>query len=201
MQLLIYGLALLAPLPGNRTVTRVCLAPASIEANTGAPANLVDAVRDGFTSFLTGPSLQASALTARLQSQARLEAKAADCPYVLFTTLKHVRKSGGGFLHRVMGSAAEAGAMRVGASSGSVAGQVAADAAAGAARMAAYDLSSWVNTKDELVLSYRLESAAGKTVLESSAKRKAQSDGEDLLTPLVETASEAIAEALAKDAP
>jgi hypothetical protein len=52
--------------------------------------------------------------------------------------------------------------------------------------------------KDELALSYRLENAGGQVLVEDSGKRKAKSDGEDLLTPLAQKAAEAIAEAVAK---
>ena len=55
-----------------------------------------------------------------------------------------------------------------------------------------------MKTRDELELSYRLESASGQVVVENSAKRKAGADGEDLLTPLVEKAAEAIAAAIVK---
>lgn len=195
-----------AATPGHRAAradvhaadtVRICLAPASIEENTGSTANLIDAVRVVFTSYLTGPTLGVQALTARLESQVREEAKGAGCPYLLFTTVKHIRKSGGGFLNRVVGGAVQAGAWQAGAATGSVAGQIAAQAAAGAAAAAAYDLSTFVKTTDELSVTYRLESAS-KPLVEKTEKRKARSDGEDLLSPLVQKAAEAIAVAVAK---
>jgi hypothetical protein len=67
-------------------VTQICLAPASVEA---AP-NGVDpmaAVRDAFTSFLTGPTLAVQPLNARLQSQVREEAKLAGCRFLLFPSV------------------------------------------------------------------------------------------------------------------
>jgi hypothetical protein len=73
---------------------------------------------------------------------------------------------------------------------------VAASAAAGAASAAAWDFATAVRTKDELTLTYRLEGADGAKLVEKTEKRKAESDGEDLLTPLVERAAEAIAAAV-----
>jgi hypothetical protein len=179
--------------------TRICLAPATVETAVGNAADAVNAVRETFTGYLTGPSLGALPLSARLQSQAREEAKAAACPYLLLPTVKHVRKSGGGgLLRRMAGGAAQQGAWSAGAAAGSTVGGIAAGAAAGAAGVAAYDYASWVRTKDEMTLTYRLESAAGKVLLEKSEKRKAQSDGEDLLTPLVQNAAEAVVAAAAK---
>jgi hypothetical protein len=179
-------------------VTRICLAPAAVEA---AP-NGVDpmaAVRDVFTSFLTGPTLAVQPLNARLQSQVREEAKLAGCRFLLLPSVKHERKSGGGGLFgKVASGAVQQGAWAVSGSAGSTVGRVVAGAAAGAASSAVYDYASSSRNKDELTLAYRLESAAGAVLVENSQKRKAKSDGEDLLTPLVQRAAEAIAGAATK---
>jgi hypothetical protein len=173
--------------------TRICLAPAHVETAIGNASEAVGAVRETFTTFLTGPTLQVRPLNARLESQVREEAKAAGCPYLLLPTVKHVRKTdGGGFLRRMAGGAVEQGAWRAGAAAGSTVGGIAAGAAAGAAGVAANDYASSVRTKDELSLGYRLEAAGGKVLLDKTEKRKAQSDGEDLLTPLVQNAAEAV---------
>ena len=192
---------LLALLPTHRATpvsgaTTICLVPASTQMATNNAAEAMKAVRETFTSFLTGPTLTLTPLNARLAGQARLEAKQAGCGYVLFVTLKHERKSSDNrLLGRVVGSAAQQGAYAVGGSAGSVAARVAANAVASAAAAAAADLATSTKTRDELELSYRLENIGGQTVAEKSAKRKANSDGEDLLTPLVEQASEQIASA------
>jgi hypothetical protein len=179
-------------------VTRICLAPASIEA---APSGVdpMAAVRDAFTSFLTGPTLAVQPLNARLQSQVREEAKLAGCRFLLFPAVKHERKSGGGGIFgKVASGAVQQGAWAVTGSTGSTVGRVVAGAAAGAASSAVYDYASSSRIKDELTLSYRLESGAGAVLVAKSEKRKAKSDGEDLLTPLVERAAEAIADAATK---
>ena len=184
--------------PASPNTTRICLAPATVEA---AP-NGVDpmtAVRETFTSFLTGPSLAVTPLEARLASQVREEAKLAGCPFLLLPTIKHQRKTGGGgLLGKVTSGAVQQGAWSVTGSTSSTVERVVAGAAAGAATSAAYDYASSSRIKDELTLSYRLESAAGAVLLEKSEKRKAKSDGEDLLTPMVQRAAEAIAAATSK---
>jgi hypothetical protein len=53
-------------------------------------------------------------------------------------------------------------------------------------------------SKDELTLKYRLESGSGAVLAEKSEKRKAKSDGEDLLTPVVQRAAEVVAAAAAR---
>jgi hypothetical protein len=188
---------------GGRDVPiRICLAPASIEATAGSTATLTSAVRETFTTFLTGPSLEVKPLTSRLQSQLRKEAKLANCPYLLLTTVKHVQKTGRGSALRQMAAAAAAhGAASAGAASGSTAGRIVGNAAAGAATEAAYGYATSVRNHDELTLTYRLESVGGNVIVNKKEKRKARSDAEDLLTPVVEKASEAIAAALTNRTP
>jgi hypothetical protein len=180
-------------------VTRICLAPATVEASSGTASSAMDAARESFTSFLTGPSLRAEALKARLASQVKEEAKQAGCPYLLLTTIKHVQKrSGGGLLRKMAAGAAQQGAWEAGVASGSTAGRIAGQAAYGAAGQAAHDYAVAVRNKDELTLGYRLETPDGKVLIEKREKRKAQQDGEDLLSPLVQQASEAIVAAVAQ---
>lgn len=179
------------------TVTQICLAPVTVEA---APTGVdpVTAVRDAFTSFLTGPSLAVQPLSARLQSQVREEAKLAGCQFLLLPSLKHERKTGGGLLGKVAGGAVQQGAWAVTGSTGSTLGRVAVGAAAGAASSAVSDYAYSSRQKDELTLSYRLEGAGGRVLLDKSEKRKAKSDGEDLLTPVAQRAAEQVANAAAK---
>jgi outer membrane lipoprotein SlyB len=176
--------------------SRVCIAPPDVEA--GDASGAADAVRETFTSYLTGPSMSVAKLESRLASQAREEAKSSRCPYVLFTQVSHVRKTStsNGLLGRMAGSAVQQGAYTVGSAMGSTVGRVAANAAGAAAGVAAYNYATTVKTKDELTLGTRLESASGQVLVDRTEKRKAQSDGEDLLTPLVAKAAEAIATAV-----
>jgi hypothetical protein len=95
----------------------------------------------------------------------------------------------------VAGGAVQQGAWTVVGSAGSTVGRVVAGAAAGAASSAVSDYAYSSRIKDELTLKYRLESGSGAVLVERSEKRKARSDGEDLLTPVVQRASEAVVEA------
>jgi hypothetical protein len=198
LRLLASALVLAAGVPLSRTgpePARICLAPTAIE--TGSVGDAANAVRETFTSFLSGPKFTITPLQSRLESQARDEAKAGNCPYLLLTRVKHTHKqSGGGLLGRAAAGAAQQGAWSAGSAIGSVGGRVAAGAAAGAAGAAASSYASTVKSKDELTLSYRLESAAGAALLDKSEKHKAESDGEDLLTPMVQKAAEAIVSAV-----
>ena len=174
---------------------RICLAPASVEASASSDA-AIGAVQEAFTSYLAGPTLETQALKARLASQVRQEAQQAGCPYLLLSTVKHEKKRGSGLLGRVAAGAAQQGAWEAGVASGSTAGRIAGQAAYGAAGAAAYSYASNFHAKDELTLAYRLESPDGKVVDEGKEKRKATADGEDLLTPMVQEAAEAVAGAV-----
>lgn len=177
-------------------VTQICLAPTSVEASVGSAASAADAVRQTLTSFLTGPTISTVPLSARLESQVRQEAKAASCRHLLFTEIDHRRKQGKGILGRAAGGAVQQGAWRAAGELGSGVGRIAADAAAGAAGAAVSDLASSTQAKDEMSLTYRLETADGKVLIGKAGKRKASSDGEDLLTPLAKRACEAVAAAV-----
>src|SRR5690242_3176027 len=90
---------LTAPLgaQGSAPKVTICLAPTTAQMASGNAADGSMAVRETFASYLTGPTLAATPLNARLASQAREEAKQASCRYVLYTSMKLERgKSGGG---------------------------------------------------------------------------------------------------------
>jgi hypothetical protein len=183
--------------------SHICLAPASVETASGTADQAMAAVRQTFTSFLTGPTLEVAALTSRLPAQARVEAKTDNCPYLLITAVKQQHKSGGGgsgLLGRVVGGAVQQGAYTAGSASGSAVGQIAGSAAAGAAQPAAYGYGNSTQAQDELTLTTRLESGDGKVLVNETDKKKADSNGEDLLTPLVEKAATAVATAVSKPA-
>ena len=182
----------------NAPGTRICLAPTTVTASVGSASNVSDAVRGSLTSFLTGPSIGVSALSARLESQVREEAVNSGCRYILFTEAKHQRKQGSSFLSRAAGGAVQQGAWRAsGEIGGTGVARIATDAAAGAASASVSELAGFTLAKDEMSLAYRLETADRKVLVDKSGKRKASSDGEDLLTPLAQQAAEAVAAAVA----
>ena len=187
----------IALLPAHATTdtVRVCLAPSSVQVVAGNSDAAIDAVRGTFTSFLTGPSLGVKLLAARLASQVREEAKSAECPYLLLTTFKHERTGGHTVLGRAASGAVQEGAWNVLVSTRSTPTKVAAGAAMSGAAATREVVSSF-RAKDELTLGWRLEAQDGRVLLDTSEKRKASTDGEDVLTPLVEHASESIVTAI-----
>lgn len=175
----------------------ICMAPPSAQFASTDPNQASAAVNELFKSYLTGPSLSVVPLTARLTSQAREEARRANCKFVLFVTAKLEHQKSSGALGQIAGKAAQEAAWGASFEAGTAAKRVASMGAVGAAR-AATDVAATTKVRDELELSYRLESETGSVLKDGKSKQKAKSDGEDLLTPLVEHAAEEIAAIVAK---
>jgi hypothetical protein len=173
----------------------IAIVTPSVQGIEGNAAEIGTSVRDLFVTYLTGPSIRVIQLQARLASQVIAEAKQQNCDQVLTATL--TRKRGGGTLGKVMGQAAGTASWSI-PGGGTTTSAIARGAAVGVAQ-AVSSLASTTRAKDELQLEYRVSSAAGAaTVGPKTEKLKATVDGEDLLTPLVGRASEAIATALVK---
>jgi hypothetical protein len=168
----------------------------SVQGVDGNAADVSSAVRELLTSYLSGPSLKAVPLEARLQVQAVEEARQKGCNNILTATLSR-KRSGGGVLGRALGQAAGTAAWYVPGVT-STAGAVARGAVIAGAQ-AVSTVASSTKAKDEMRLDYKLSTlddvGNAKPV---SLKAKATSDGEDILTPLAEKAAEAIAASVMK---
>ncbi|HEX9366199.1 MAG TPA: hypothetical protein VF921_06210 [Vicinamibacterales bacterium] len=175
----------------------VCVAivlPA-IEGAEGDSATLAESVRTVFASYLTGPSLKALPLVARLPSQAAEEARQKDCPRVLTVALV-LTHHGGHALAGAISRAAGTAAWYVPASGVGSAIAV-GTAVAGAEAVSA--VASSTRAKDEMRIDYRVTSPEGAAILApKSDKAKAKADREDLVTPLVAKAAAAVAAAVAR---
>ena len=177
--------------PSSATACVAIMLPSARGVDGDATA-FATSLRELFMSYLTGPTLRAIALDARLPAQAIEEARQKDCGYMLMTTVTRVRHGGGGgmaALGRAAGTAAAYGIP--------YGGSVGTAAARSAAIAGAYAISNMAGTtkaKDEITMDYRVDTldrviAAKPTTL----KAKAKQDGEDLLTPMSENASGTIA--------
>jgi len=144
-------------------------------------------VRSLFQSYLTGPSLRSIALDSKLASQANQEAIQKQCTKVL--TVSMTRKAGGNGKSKVATAAQAAGS-----AAGYIPGGGIAVAGAAAGAQAIGSLAFNTRAKDEVRIEYRVTSVDGAQILAPKTdSRKAQSNGEDIVTPLVERASNAIA--------
>jgi hypothetical protein len=157
-------------------------------------AELSAAIRNSLTEYLKTPKVELVALEAKLPSAIIDEAKDKQCDYVIYATVSHKKGGGGGFggmfgkvLAPVLSSTGMGGGM-----AGAIAGQ-----AASTAIMSASQASANVKSKDELTLDIKLSAVADSSAaLAKQYKGKANSDGEDVISPLIEQAAQAILDAM-----
>ena len=161
----------------------------SVQGVEGSATDVATGLRDLFVSYLNGPALRTVVLEARLPAQAAIEARQKGCERMLLTTM--VRKRGGGNkLGGVLGQAAGTAAWHAVPYAGGAGAAVARGAAVAGAQVVS-GLASDTRRKDEIRLTYRIgppETVAQATPV--TEKAKARTDGEDLLTPLVERAAQ-----------
>jgi hypothetical protein len=165
---------------------------------TGAQGNAVDlgeTVRALFASYLTGPSLKSVVIAARLPAQAVEEARQRQCERVLLVSITQKRAGKSGGVGKTIASAGSAAAWYLPGSG--IGADVARTAAAGVSS-AVGSIASGTQARDEIAMTYTLKTLDERVLLTRSDKAKAQSNGEDLLTPLVERAATAIAVAPSK---
>jgi Domain of unknown function (DUF4412) len=181
--------------PKKPGVMRVGVATAKATAADDIdPNQLGAAVRNTMVSFLSGPAVEVVQLDARLPVQIELEARQKECDYVVQMTVAH-KKGGGGFgsfMKKVAPVASSA------VPYGGSHGEVVARSAATTAIYSAADFSGNVKSKDELTLEYSLQGAGGAQAAGATLKAKAKSDGQDLISTLVEQAATAVLAAATK---
>ena len=98
----------------------------------------------------------------------------------------------GGMFGRAAGNILGSAIPMAGGTGAAIAGSVTASAIYTAASM-----SETVKSKDEITLDIRMTNS-GAVVLTKQLKAKAKSDGEDIISPLIEQAAQAIVDAAAK---
>ena len=177
--------------PKKPGVIRIGIILPKVQLTSGDPMQAAETLRKSFAGYLNGPTIEVVSLSARLPAQAMEEARQSQCDYILSASM-NVKKGGGGSM---FGKA-------IGNIAGSAAGHIpgGGSATTGAARSAAITgvyttaaIASTIKAKDELSLEYKLDSVeTSKTVLSNTGKAKAKSDGEDILTPIVESSAQTI---------
>lgn len=159
-------------------------------------AELASAVQNTLTAFLKMPNVEVVAIDARLASAREAEAKEKECDFVIDITASH-KKGGGGFgkmFGSALGSAiARTGIGHTGSTVGNIAGQVATQAL-----ISATSVSSNIKSKDEITLDLDLSRVGGGPALSKQFKVKARSDGDDIISQVVEQAAQSIAASIGR---
>jgi hypothetical protein len=144
-----------------------------------------ESVRTVEEQFLSGPKIEIVRISALLPVQATAEAKEKQCDYVLASSLSQKKSSGGFGALKTLSAATPMAAMIPGAG---VAAMAASQSLAIASTTAVV-ASSGVKAKAEVSFEYSLSSGDGTNVLRDAQKTKARTDGEDVVTPLIQRAA------------
>jgi len=189
---------------------RIGIAPAQAQLGQGNDAqnDYGTPVRNSIIFLMSGPSVEIAALDSRLPTQVQAEAQQKQCDYILMSgvAIKHGATSGFGKFMKAGSMAANMTPVGMMAHSvGSMAAQQAATMATQAAAQAAMKtaqqqamsqlsgLNGQVKSKDDVTVEYHLyPTGQDKAVLENSLKGKAKTDGEDVLTPLIQQAANSV---------
>ncbi len=182
--------------PKKPGVIRIGIMLPKVQLTSGDTTQAAETLRKSFAGYLNAPAIEVVTLSAQFPAQALEEARQSQCDYILSASM-NVKKGGGSMFGKAIGNIA-----------GSAAGHIpgGGSATTGAARSAAITgvyttaaITSSIKAKDELSLEYKLDSVeTSKTVLSNTAKAKAKSDGEDILTPIVQTSAQTIVATVTK---
>ena len=151
-------------------------------------SELALAVRNGLLQQLKATNVEAVPIDAT-GAAIQAEAQQKECDYVVYANVSH-KKGGGGF-GSMLGNSASTIAGNVGYGHGT--------AAAVAANTTGVVVAQSIKAKDEMTLDVRLERPGSTTPsFAQQFKGKAKSAGEDIITPLVQQASQAAIQAVGK---
>ena len=182
-----------APAAKQTGVIRIGLAAIKTGAVGDAisATDLAAAVQNTMISFLKVPNIEVVTLDARLSSAVAAEAQQKECDYVIYTTVSHKKGGGGGFggmFGQALGSAiGQTGIGHTGSTAGNVAGHIATRTVVNAT-----SVSSNVKSKDEITLDLKLNKVEGGSALAKVYKVKAKSNGDDIISQVIEQAAEEI---------
>ncbi len=175
-------------------VTRIGIVQPRMDMGTGA-ASAAEPLRVLLGQYLTGPNVEIVPLSSMLPIQAEAEGKQKECDYILYASLTQKKGGGMGFLRGAQSMASMVPVLGMAGRTGSIVGQAAATTAISAANQVA----SGVKAKSEVTFDCQLSKPGSSDPLVSNnQKTKAQSDGQDVITPMVEHAATAITAAILK---
>jgi hypothetical protein len=186
---------------------RIGVAPPDAQLGQGsnAGADYSTPIRNVEVALMSGPAVEIAALESHVPMQLQAEAQQNQCDYVMYFGVIVKHSSGGGFgkFMKIGQTAASFNpAVMMTKSVGSI---VAAQGAAAAAQqMAAQQMqqqaisqlagfNGQIKSKDDVTVQYQLVATGQNTpLLQNTLQGKAKSDGEDVLTPLLQQTANAV---------
>lgn len=175
----------------NKTgVTRI-----GIIVKTGAvgeglnPGEMSAAVQNTLGEYLKGTNIELVPLEAKIASAIENEAREKECDFILYANVSHKKGGGGGlgiFGKVIAPAIGQTGIGHTGGTAGNIAGQVATRAIVSAGSVAGN-----TKAKDEIMIDIKLQNGAG-AVFSKQYKARARSNGEDILSPMIEAIAGAV---------
>jgi hypothetical protein len=154
---------------------------------------LAAAIQNSLVGYLKTPKIEIVQLEGKLPAVIDSEAKEKECDYVIYASVSH-KKGGGGFGMFSKIAPIVGGIIPSTGATSTVAGSVATQTVYTAASM-----SGNIKSKDEISLDVKLnQPGSSAAVVSKQVKAKAKSDGEDIISPLVEQVAQAIFDAVTK---
>jgi hypothetical protein len=195
---------------------RIGVAPPDAQVGQGnnTMADYSTPVRNAMILLMNGPVVEVAALDSRVPMQVQAEAQQKQCDYVLFSSVAVKHNSGGSFgkfakFATPIASMTPIGMMAhgVGSAVATTAASAAASAAAQAAQQQAMSqvmaqlqgFNGQIKSRDDVNVHYELF-VPGQTspVLQNALQGKAKTDGEDVLTPLLQQTANTVVNQIGK---
>lgn len=185
---------------------RIGIAPAQAQMGQGSTSqeDYGAPVRNAIVLMMSGPAIEIAALESRIPIQIQAEAQQKECDYVLLSNVTVKRNASTGFGKLMKAGSMAANFTPMGMmthSMSSMSGMVAAQAATSAMQTAAMSsqqqamsqlsgFNGQIKSKDEVTVQYQLlPTGQSQPKLDNTLKGKSKSDGEDVLTPLIQQAA------------
>jgi hypothetical protein len=175
---------------------RVGVAPPDAQMGQGnnAGADFSTPIRNAMIALMSGPAVEIAPLDSHIAMQLQAEAQQKQCDFVLYSSVAVKHSSGGNFgkFMKMAGPVANMTPMGMMAHGmGSMMAMTAAQAAVQQAQQQAVSqlagFNGQVKSKDDVSVQYQLIATGQSTPLVQNALQgKAKSDGEDVLTPLLQ---------------
>lgn len=182
---------------------RIGIAPTQAQLGQGnnAQADYGTPIRNAIVYLMSGPAVEIAALDSRIPVQVQAEAQQKQCDYILYSAVTVVHSNGGGFGKFMKAGSLAANMTPMGAMAHGMGGMLAAQAASTAMQTAAMSaqqqainqlsgFNGQIKSKDDVTVDYLLYATGqAQPKLQNSLKGKAKSNGEDVLTPLIQQAA------------
>ncbi len=176
---------------------RLCIIKASAKLEGVNAERAADGIQNAFAELLDSRAIEVIRLEETLTILAKREAADKQCDYTLKTeVIQKKGKRGGGMFGRILEGATDR-AITSGASRIPYGGNVGEAVARDAAVRAAYEVAALnlqVSKKDKFTLECQLFGKNGQSVWSAKIEEKADKDGDDVLSPMIENAANQVAE-------